>query len=173
MKRRWSTTLALFLGGGLFVAVAQAQPAGQAASTQTPEQNLRAYTELLRSDIRTQKVGLVTEVMRLTEAEDARFWPIYREYESELIKINDERLRLIKTYAEVYNKFTDEQADSLTTKALDLEARRTALKQKYYGNLKAKLSPRVAARAVQIEHQLDLLVDLEIASALPIPTPKK
>ena len=168
MKRRWSATLAVFVSGALAVAVAQTQT----ASTQTPEQNLRAYIELLRSDVRTQKVALVTEVMRLTEAEDARFWPIYRDYETELIKINDERLRLIKTYADVYTKFTDEQADSLTTKALDLEARRTALKQKYYANLKAKLSPRVAARALQIEHQIDLLVDVQVASALPIPTPK-
>ena len=41
--------------------------------------DLHAYAELLRSDVRTQKVAIITEVMGFTEAEDAAFWPVYRE----------------------------------------------------------------------------------------------
>ena len=67
-------------------------------------------------------------MMQFTEAEDAKFWPIYREYESELAKINDDRLALIKEYAVTYDKMTDEVADRLARTALDLEARRHALK---------------------------------------------
>ena len=61
-------------------------------SAEARERNLRAYVELLRSDLRTQKVAVITEMMQFTEAEDAAFWPVYREYELELSRLNDERL---------------------------------------------------------------------------------
>ena len=37
--------------------------------------------------------------MGFTEAEDAAFWPIYREYDSEMAKLGDERVALIAEYA--------------------------------------------------------------------------
>ena len=53
-------------------------------------------------------------------------------------------------------------------KALDLEARRQAVKAKCYDRLKIALSPRTALRFLQVEHQLLLLIDLQISAALPI-----
>jgi hypothetical protein len=106
--------------------------------------------------------------MLFTEAEDAKFWPLYREYELALSRINDDRLGLIEKYGDTYTKLTDAQADEVIVKGLELEGRRTALKQQYYAKLKTALSPRMAAKAVYIEHQLELLVDLQIAAALPV-----
>jgi hypothetical protein len=168
--RRVTGMLALMSGAVLTAGIAAQQPpaAGQLPQAEARERNLRAYTELLRSDIRTQKVALITQLMEFTEAEDAAFWPVYREYEVDLSRLNDERIQLIAKYAETYTKLTDAQADDLVGKALDLEARRTALKQKYYGKLKAVLPPRVALKALHIEHQLELIVDLQVASALPV-----
>jgi hypothetical protein len=144
------------------------QPAAAVTADETRETNLRAYTELLRSDIRAQKVAVITEVMEFTEAEDAKFWPVYREYEAELAKVNDDRMALIKDYANNYDTLTDQVADRLAHGALDLEARRTALKTKYYDRLKTVISPKTAARFLQVENQLLLLLDLQIASSLPI-----
>ena len=63
---------------------------------------------------------------------------------------------------------TDALADKLATKALELETRRTALKEKYYARLKSALSATTAARFLQIENQLLLIIDLQIAASLPI-----
>ena len=146
-----------------------AAPASRdAARAATRDQNLIAYVELLRSDIRSQRVAIITELMEFNEADDAAFWPIYREYESELAKLNDERLVGIQEYADAYPNVSDTLADSLTTRALDIESRRTALKSKYYARLKAVLSPRTAARFLQIENQLLMIIDLQIAASLPI-----
>ena len=79
---------------------------------------------------------------------------------------------MIDTYGEIYTSLSDEQADDLVVKALDLESRRTALQQKYYGQLKTALSPRLALKALHVEHQLDLLVDLQIDASLPLMTAK-
>jgi hypothetical protein len=142
--------------------------AGASGATATKDLNLRAYVELLRSDLRGQKVAIITELMEFTESEDAAFWPVFREYELELAKINDDRVSLIEDYARDYTKMTEPIADKLVMTALDLESRRTALKAKYYSRLKAALSPKVAARVIQIEHQILLLVDLQIAASLPV-----
>jgi hypothetical protein len=162
----------------LVPALALVCAAAAAAQTATPaktipreearERNMRAYVELLRSDLRTVKVAAITELMQFNEAEDKAFWPIYREYEGELARLNDDRIALIETYANTYDKLTPAVASDLVVKSLDLESKRTALKQKYFAKLKSAVSPLTAARAVQIEHQIQLLVDLQVAASLPV-----
>src|SRR5687767_11896577 len=116
--------------------------AQQAAVTpaETKDLNLTAYVELLRADVRAQKVAFITELMAFTDAEDKAFWPIYRAYDVELSAINDERVAGIEEYARNYDTVSDALADKLAIKALELETRRTALKQKYYARLKTALS---------------------------------
>lgn len=148
--------------------LASAQGAAAITPNDTREENLHAYTELLRSDLRSQKVAIITEVMQFTEDEDTKFWPVYREYEVELAKLNDQRLALIKDYAANYGTVTDGVADRLAHGALDLEGQRHALKVKYYDRFKSALSPKTAVRFLQVENQILLLLDLQIAASLPL-----
>jgi hypothetical protein len=141
---------------------------GQSRADEAKSLNLTAYAELLRSDVRAEKVAILTEVLGLTETEDAAFWPIYREYDAEMAKLGDQRMALITDYANEYATLSDATADKLASRALALEAQRQALKGKYYEKVKAALSPRTAMRFLQVEHQLLLLIDLQIAAALPV-----
>jgi hypothetical protein len=140
------------------------------AQTQTEDRdlNLQAYMELLRSDVRTQKVAIITQVMDFDEAEAAKFWPIYRQYETDLSSLGDMKLALIKDYAEHYNALTDEKARELAAGILELETKRTALKKKYFDQFASALSPKTAARFFQVENQLEMLVDLQLSSMLPV-----
>ena len=149
------------------LASAQA-PTAPLTADDTRDENLHAYAELLRSDLRSQKVAIITEVMQFSEAEDAKFWPVYRQYETELAGLNDKRVALIKDYAANYGTVTDQVADRLARGALELEGQRHALKVKYYDRFKSALSPTTAARFLQVENQILLLLDLQIAAALPI-----
>jgi hypothetical protein len=147
--------------------VAHAQTA-QTKQKESESLNLSAYAELLRSDVRTQKVAIITEVMGFTDAEDKAFWPIYREYDVEMSKLGDERVALIEEYAVNYEQLTDATADKLASKALDLQARRQAALAKCFERVKAALSPKTALRFLQVENQLLLVIDLQIAAALPV-----
>jgi hypothetical protein len=158
---------------GVAAAVLMSAAAASAQTTvvspaETKNANLHAYAELLRADVRAQKVAFLTELMEFTDAEDRAFWPIYRAYDSELAAINDERVSGIEEYASNYGKVTDALADKLALKVLELETRRTVLKEKYYARFKAALSATTAARFLQVENQLLLLTDLQIAASLPI-----
>lgn len=157
------------VGVAVALSVAPANLAAQTAPAADPrDANLTAYVELLRSDVRAQKAAILTELMEFTDTEDAAFWPIYREYDLELSKLNDERIGMIKEYAANYGAVSDALADSLARRAIDIDRRRTGLLEKYYDRVKGSLSPRVAVRFLQVEHQMLLLIDLQIAAALPV-----
>jgi hypothetical protein len=106
--------------------------------------------------------------MGFTESEDKAFWPIYRQYDAEMSKLGDERVALITEYAQSYETMTDAVADKLAAKAIDLEARRRTVTANCYDQVKKALSPKTAFRFLQVEHQLQLLIDLQIAASLPI-----
>jgi hypothetical protein len=162
--RRMMAALILVTTAGMAAQV-QSPPVGE---RETKTLNLSAYAELLRSDVRAQKVAIITEMMGFTEAEDAAFWPIYREYDLEMAKLGDERVALIAQYAANYSTLTDAAAEELGGKALDLEVRRDAAKARCFDRVKKALSPRTALRFLQVEHQLLLLIDLQISASLPI-----
>jgi hypothetical protein len=143
-------------------------PAAPVSEKDTRTLNLSAYAELLRSDVRAEKVAILTQLMDFTEAEDKAFWPLYRDYDLEMAKLGDERTALITEYRDHYSKMTDAIADKLASGALDLEGRRRAALVKCYDRVKTALPPRKALRFLQIEHQLLLLIDLQISALLPI-----
>jgi hypothetical protein len=55
-----------------------------AEATSDQDLNIRAYIELLRTDIRKQKALIVNGVMELDGDQSAVFWPIYKAFETEL-----------------------------------------------------------------------------------------
>jgi hypothetical protein len=103
------------------------------------------------------------------DAEDAaKFWPIYRDYDAELSKLNDMRVANIQEYAKSYTTMTDDKADELIKNAMSYQKQRGELLAKYYERVKQDLGAITAARFVQVEHQLLTIIDLKIASALPV-----
>jgi len=126
------------------------------------------YLELLRSDIRAERVAIVTEAMQLSEAEASVFWTTYREYEFESSQIGDRRIQLIKDYAEFYENMTDEKAKELVKRAFKIEEDRTKLKKRIFDQFEREIPATTVARFFQIDNQLNLLIDLQIAAELPL-----
>jgi hypothetical protein len=168
--RRTAATIVLLamIGVGTYGQASQAPPPSTLDERDARSLNLTAYAELLRSDVRAEKVAIITEVMGFTEAEDKAFWPIHRDYESEMAALGDQRVALIAEYARSYPTMTDAIAQTLATRALDLEAKRHAVKAKYHDRFAKAMSPRTSLRFLQVEHQLQLIIDLQISAALPI-----
>ncbi len=130
--------------------------------------NLRAFVELARSDIRTQKALIVAENIDFTEAEAVEFWPLHRAYDTDLNKLLDQRYQLVIEFARQYNSMTNERANELAHKAFALETNRTDLKRKYYKKFLKVIPALKAARFFQIENQLNMALDLQLAANLPL-----
>jgi len=144
------------------------EPKAKLQTTDTQEQNLREYIELLRSNVRQEKDEIMGDIMQLSTSDAAKFWPVYNEYDAELTKLNDLRVENIKEYSRTYTALTDAKADELIKRALAYQKQRGELLDKYYERMKLSLGAVTAARFLQIEHQLLLIMDLQIASSLPI-----
>ena len=69
----------------------------------------------------------------------AKFWPIYRDYDVELNKLNDLRVANIKEYARTYTEMTDAKADELIKDAMTFQKQRDELLGKYYERVKQEL----------------------------------
>jgi hypothetical protein len=143
-------------------------PSAPSSATATQKKNMQEYIELMRTNVRDQKAEIMGSVMELNAQDAAKFWPIYSEYDTELAKVNDLRVANIKDYAANYSQMTDEKADELIQNAMNYRKQRAELVAKYYGRMKEALGAVTAARFAQIEDQLLLIIDLQIASSLPI-----
>jgi len=131
------------------------------------ELNVTAYIELLRSDIQAERVQVITQVMQFSEEDAAKFWPIYREYQTELQSLNDTKIGVVRDYVKNYDNITNEQADRSANIIFEFEANRVALKKKYYERMKNALSAKTAVRFFQVENQMLMLLDLQLSSSLP------
>ncbi len=126
------------------------------------------WLELFRADLRADKVAILTEAMELNDAQGKEFWPVYREYEGQLAQIGDRRLELIRRYAENYTTLSEDQAKEIASTWFGIMDDRAKLRKKYYKKIERTLKSSIAARFIQVEHQLSLLLDLEIASEMPL-----
>jgi len=174
LNRAWLVALLTLLilaacpGGTQTQTQATSKSGVESAEADAQEKNLQAYVDLLRRDVRQQKAEIMGAVMLLSADEATKFWPIYSEYDAELCKLNDQRVQNIKEYARSYNQMTDEKADELIQKSLAYQEQRAELLAKTYDRVKQALGAITAARFAQVEHQLLLIIDLQITSSLPV-----
>jgi hypothetical protein len=144
------------------------EQATQSATADAKEKNIQEYIELMRSNVRDEKSQIMGAVMQLNIDDAAKFWPIYSQYDAELTQVNNLRVENIKDYANNYSQMTDAKADELVQRSLDYQKQRGELLAKYYQVMKQSVGAITAARFLQVEHQLLLIIDLQIASSLPI-----
>ena len=124
--------------------------------------------DLLRKDIRSQKKQLVAANLKLTDAEATKFWPVYDRYTADLIKINDKKFALIQDYADHWGTMSDEQASLFLRDWLDVDIATAQLRQRYVPEVTQVLNGRKTATFFQLDRRISMMIDLQLASKLPI-----
>lgn len=153
----------------LFAAFCSYSPGAEEAPP-APKDDTRAYFETLRSRFNADKVATITEVLKLTDAEGKKFWPLYRAYEQELTAVGDDKLELIREFFDDYKRgsLTDERAKVLAERWLKNLQQRTDLWKKYHKKISKAVSATRGAQFLQVENQMALFVDIAIASEMPV-----
>lgn len=123
---------------------------------------------MLRSDVRADAQAIMTVAMDLSNDEAANFWPIYREYELERSRWGDRRIALIRSFADQFMLMSDDVAEDLIEEMFELLGDRLELYEDFYEKFADEVSPSVGARFVQVERQLNMIMDLQIAQELPL-----
>jgi hypothetical protein len=138
------------------------------ASTVFAQESLNSYIEIMRSDLKTQKKVLITEAMKFTDDEGKVFWPMYREYELEMSKVQDNRIAILKDYAQNYETLNDKKTEELVTKSFDFQKDVISLREKYYKKAVKLIGIKRGALWAQVENQINNLVEAQISSQVPL-----
>ncbi|MGP0098632.1 MAG: hypothetical protein ACLPHI_16460 [Terriglobales bacterium] len=142
------------------------KPAAQGApdADSLSDQNI----EMLRADLRAQRKEIVAQNMTLTADEATKFWPIFDQYRKEAIKPNDERWAVIKDYAANYNTMTDAQAQDYIKRSTAVDQELLALRMRYVAVFEKAISPKKTALWYQIDRRIDLLINLQLSTQIPM-----
>jgi hypothetical protein len=135
---------------------------------QSKELNTQVYIQLLRADLQAQREQIIKEGMQLDEKQSAAFWPVYKEYAAAQKQLGDQKLAIIQDYANDFLTMNDARANELAQRIMMLDDQRLALRRKYYEALKKVLPTVLVVRFFQLDSQIQMLIDLQIASNLPI-----
>ena len=123
---------------------------------------------LLRKDIRAMKMQVIGQNMSLSDAEAEKFWPIYNHYVKDLSEVNDQKYALLKQYAEMWATMTDQDALIYVRHWLETDGQAQALRLKYVPVVSEVLPGRKAATFFQLDRRLNMIVDLQLFSQIPL-----
>jgi hypothetical protein len=131
-------------------------------------QNTRDQTELLISQIQTDKRAVVLQAMNLSDVEVKKFGPIYDQYQVEMKGIMQRSSDVITKFANSYGSMTDDAAKSIMKDFFKVRDERNALVREYAGKFDKVLPTTKVLRWVQVENKLNALLDFEAARLVPL-----
>jgi hypothetical protein len=123
---------------------------------------------LLRKDLRAMKMQVIGQNMSLSDAEAQKFWPIYNHYVRDLSEVNDQKYALLKQYAEMWATMSDEDALVYVRHWLEADGQAQALRLKYVPVVSQVLPGRKAATFFQLDRRLNMIIDLQLFSQIPL-----
>jgi Spy/CpxP family protein refolding chaperone len=160
---------------GLVLMTAERAPAQYLAPKPTAEATDQAPSDddisLFRKDVRSLRKQIIAANLDLTDTEAQQFWPIFDRYTAEMRKLFDRKFEVLKEYAANYDTITDEQADTYIQGRAAVEESILQLRLKYIPIFRKVLSGKTAALFVQLDWRLGLVIDLQLASQVPLIQP--
>jgi hypothetical protein len=128
---------------------------------------------LLRQDLRARKMQVIGQNMSLSDEEGQKFWPIYNHYVKDLQAVNDQKYALLKQYAEMWATMSDQDAMIYVRSWLETDGQAQALRLKYVPVVSQVLPGKKAATFFQLDRRLNMIVDLQLFSQIPLAHPKE
>ena len=83
-------------------------------------------------------------------------------------ELGDERLGIIQDFAEHFDALDDVKAKALLDRQMALEDKKLALQKKYKDEMLKVLPAKSVARFLQVDSRLNKLVELTVASEIPL-----
>jgi hypothetical protein len=123
---------------------------------------------LLRKDLRAMKMQVIGQNMSLSEDEGQKFWPIYNHYVKDLQVVNDQKYALLKQYAEMWSTMSDQDAMIYVRHWLEVDGQAQALRLRYVPVVSQVLPGKKAATFFQLDRRLNMIVDLQLFSQIPL-----
>jgi hypothetical protein len=152
----------------ILIALAAVATFGAADAALAQSTNVRDDTELLISQIQTDKRAIVLAAMQLTDAEVQAFTPVYDKYQADMKKQFENAAEMLNKFAANYGSMTDDAAKDILKDWFKLRDARNDTMEKYAKQMGRDLPPTKVLQWVQIENKLNALLDVQAASVIPV-----
>jgi hypothetical protein len=134
-------------------------------------ENLTDALEIVRATYRADRQALLAENLHLTESESAAFWPLYRSYRADVDKIGDGLVKLVLEYGDyvdVHSDVPEKRAQAMLKQYSALEQKLASTRAGYLKRAARLLPATKVLRWAQLENRMDLVLRLQMASAVPL-----
>ncbi len=152
----------------ILIAFAAVAALGATEATLAQSTNSRDDTELLISQIQTDKRAIVLSALQLTDPQVQAFTPIYDEYQREMKDLMTRGSEIINKFAANYGAMTDDAAKDIMKDFFKVRDDRNAILEKYSKRMQKALPPTKVLQWLQVENKLNALLDVEAAASIPI-----
>ena len=132
-------------------------------------QSNKEEVDLMQAAFGMEKKAMVSEFVKVNDAQKDAFWKLYDEYETARKDLAKKRIDLLEKYANNYDKMTNEFADKWASDVLGLTKETDALVVTYYGKIKKVTNPVVALQFWQVEGYILSGIRLSLLESLPLP----
>ncbi|WP_310558326.1 sensor of ECF-type sigma factor [Flavobacterium sp.] len=100
----------------------------------------QTHMEDKKEQIRTLKVGFITNELALTTDEATKFWPIYNAYDDKQFEIRHQKMKAFKLRMDVdLEKISEKEAAALLAQMENTEDELYQMRKKFVANLKGVL----------------------------------
>ena len=140
------------------------------ASVQAPAQTTNTVddTQVLISQIQTDKRAIVLRTLELTDAQVAAFTPIYDQYQAEMKVLFERGAANLDKFAANFGSMTDDAAKGIMKDFFKVRNERNALLEEYAKKFGRVLPATKVLQWVPVENKLNTLLDAEAASIIPL-----
>jgi hypothetical protein len=131
---------------------------------------ISAEFEKTREAMQKQKDEVIAADMKLTEEEGKAFWPLYREYQEALRKLQDRSFKLLAEYAQERENetFTDPKAKTLLDEYMAIEREDLRLKKIYLEKFNRILPAKKVMRYFQLENKITAMINYQTTQMIPL-----
>ena len=123
---------------------------------------------MLRQDLRAKKMQVIGQNLPLSDGEAQKFWPVYNHYVKDLQEVNNQKYDLWKQYAHMWSTMTDQDAVIYVRHWLEVDEEVQALRVKYVPVVNQVLPGKKAATFFQLDRRLNMIIDLQLFSQIPL-----
>lgn len=113
------------------------------------------------------KEQVILEYLQLPESQGVAFQEIYNKYEIDRKELGKKKIQIIEDYAANYDTLSDEKAAELTEANLKNNQDLDKLLSKTFSKAKKVIGGKSAAKFVQLEQYLQIIIRSEIQDNIP------
>ncbi len=104
-----------------------------------------------RERLKSLKIAFITERLELTSTEAQKFWPLYNEFEEQMLRLGNQERAILRTGQS--DDLSESEADDQLEKLLGLRAERCKLEKDFFSDLKGVLPETKIIRLAGTEEE--------------------